>query len=181
MIRATLATLTALTLGLSTASADEFKGTLKKVNQNGHSLTLSVDGKDRVLPVSKDATFVSVLSKTSKKGKVKDNETPIDGGLGGLKEGSAVTVLTSTEGKKETVTTVKVTGAGKTKKAKKPKKVAEILQPISVDTPNGDNLAPGKKVAKGDKAKKKAGKKAKKKAGKKKAKKGAKKKGKKSK
>jgi len=120
MIRTMLA-LAALALGFSAASADELKGTVKKVNKAGNSLTLNVDGKDRTIPVGKDASFVTVTSNKGKKGKPKEKVTPLDGGLGALKEGSAVTVLTEKAGEKDEITSVKV-GTGATEPAKKKKK-----------------------------------------------------------
>jgi hypothetical protein len=161
-------TLTALALGLSTASAEELKGTIKKVNKEANRLTLTIDGKDRMLPVSKDASFVTVSSAKGKKGKPKETVTPLDGGLGALKEGSAVTVLTEKAGEKDEITSVKVgTGTTTKKKAKKPKKTAELLQPISTNTATGEELAVGKKAGqKADKAKGKKGKKSAKKKGK---------------
>jgi hypothetical protein len=137
-----------------------------------------VDGKDRVLSVSKDASFVTATTEKGKKGKTMEKLTPIDGGLGALKEGSTVTVLTEKAGEKDTVTSVKVRGGEAQpakKKAKKPKKTAELVQPISADAPAGDDLAAGNKAKKGDKAKGKKGKKAAKKATKKGKKKGKKK------
>jgi hypothetical protein len=162
MIRSMLA-LAALALGLSAASADELKGTIKKVNKDANKLTLTIDGKDRTLPVSKDASFVTVSSTKGKKGKPKETVTPLDGGLGALKEGSAVTVLTEKTVEKDQITSVKVGNGAATgkKKAKKPKKTAELLQPISTNSAAGDELTAGKKAAKkADKAKGKKGKKA---------------------
>lgn len=183
MFRSTLAALAVLALGLSPAAAEELKGTLKKVSKAGNTLTLTVDGKDRTLPVSKDASFVSVSMEKGKKGKPMEKVSPLDGGLGALKDGSHVTVLTEKTGTKETVTSVKV-GGGEAqpakKKAKKPKKTAELVRPISADNPTGDDLAAGKKAKKADKAKRtKAAKKADKKKANKAAKKAAKKKAKK--
>jgi hypothetical protein len=155
MIRLTLAALATLAVGLSAASADELKGTLKQVNRAGHSLTLTVNGKDRVLPVANDATFVSVATVPGKKGKKTERETPIDGGLGALTAGSAVTVLTDRAGTRETVTAVKV-AAGQPAKKKKAKKATAI--------------AAGPKAKKASKAKGKKPRKAKRKAAKKKGK-----------
>jgi Cu/Ag efflux protein CusF len=166
MIRSIFA-LAALALGLSAASADELKGTIKKVNKDANKLTLTIDGKDRTLPVSKDASFVTVTSQKSKKGKPKETVTPIDGGLGALKEGSAVTVLTEKAGEKDEITSVKVgTGTTTKKKAKKPKKPTALLQTISTNSAAGEELMAGKQAAKkADKAKGKKGKKAAKKKG----------------
>ena len=163
MIRSML-TLTALALGLSAASAEELKGTIKKVSKEANKLTLTIDGKDRTLPVSKDASFVTVSTTKGKKGKPKETVTPLDGGLGALKEGSAVTVLTEKAGEKDEITSVKVgTGTTTKKKAKKPKKTVELLQPISTA---GESLTAGHKTKKADKAEGKKGKKSAKKKGK---------------
>jgi hypothetical protein len=156
VLRNAFATLAALALGLSAASADELKGTLKKVNTTANSLTVTIDGKDRTLPVSKDASFVNVSTEKGKKGKSTEKLTPIDGGLGALKEGSPVTVLTEkADDKKETVTSVKVGNgtAKKAKKAKKPKTVASKLQLIST-TDEVSKKAEKKKGNKGGKHKK---------------------------
>lgn len=125
MTRSMLA-LSALALGLSAASADELKGTIKAVNKDANRLTLTIDGKDRTLPVGKDASFVTVTAAKNKKGKSKEKVTPLDGGLGALKVGSAATVLTEKVGEKDEVTSVKVgSGAAAKKKAKKAKKGAK--------------------------------------------------------
>lgn len=169
MIRTLFATLSVLAVALSTASAEEVKGKVKGVNAAGSSLTLTVDGKDKVFAVSKDASFVSVAKAPGKKGKPMEKATPIDGGLAGVKIGNAVTVLTEKVGKRETVTSVKVTGANAPGDAKKKKKKpAKVVN----STNAGNQVAPdkgtkkgnkaAKKAKKGDKAKKKAAKKAKK-------------------
>jgi hypothetical protein len=166
VIRTLFATLSVLALALSTVSADEVKGKVKGVNSAGNSLTLTVEGKDKVFAVSKDASFVSVANAPGKKGKPMEKVTPIDGGLTGVKIGNTVTVLTEKVGTKETVTSVKVTGAGAPADSKKKKKKPTTTS-VVVSTADSDGLiAAGKgakktekvakKAKKGDKSKKKA-------------------------
>jgi hypothetical protein len=159
VIRTLFATLSVLSLGLSTVSADEVKGKVKGVNSAGNSLTLTVEGKDKVFAVSKDASFVSVSMAPGKKGKPMEKVTPIDGGLTGVKVGNAVTVLTEKMDNKETVTSVKVTGTSDdTKKKKKAKPKKPALTSVIVNTADvDDNLtAAGKAGKKAVKATKKA-------------------------
>jgi hypothetical protein len=124
MLRVVFASLSVFAISFSTANAEEVKGKVKSVNQPGNALTLTVDGKDKVFAVSKDASFVSVSSMPGKKGKPMETVTPIDDGLKGIKVGSPVTVLTEKVEDKVVVTSVKVTGADqpakKKKKAKNP-------------------------------------------------------------
>jgi hypothetical protein len=164
VIRTLFATLSMLALGLSTVNAEEIKGKVKGVNAAGNSLTLTVDSKDKVFAVSKDASFVSVSTTPGKKGKPMENVTPIDGGLGGVKVGNAVTVLTEKEGSKETVTSVKVTGDGAAATKKKKKKTAKTSLLVSAEDENLPAADKGTKktnkaAKKGDKSKKKAAKK----------------------
>src|SRR5262249_26454196 len=172
VIRTLFATLSVLGLGLSAANAEEVKGKVKGVNAAGSSLTLTVEGKDKVFAVSKDASFVSVTTAPGKKGKPMEKVTPIDGGLGGVKIGNAVTVLTEKADNKEAVTSVKVTGANAPADAKKKKK--KTAQTSLVMNTAGEDLTvadkgtkkankTAKKAKKADKAKKKAAKKGKKK------------------
>lgn len=165
MFRTIVAAWCGLALTCSVASADEIKGTLKKVNVGGQSLTLAVDGKDRVLAVGKDTSFVSVAAGKKKKGMPAQKETPIDGGLSALKIGANVTVVTEKSGGKETVTSVKVGGMGKGDAAKPKKKKADAKKPNAAKKVKA-NLT-GDKTKKADKKKAKS---AKKKADKKKAK-----------
>jgi hypothetical protein len=119
MIRTMLA-LAALAVGLPAASADELKGTIKTVNKDANKLTLTIDGKDRSLAISKDASFVTLTSEKNKTGKPKEKVIPLDGGLGALKVGLVVTVVTAKAGEQDEVTSVKVTsGTAAKRKAKK--------------------------------------------------------------
>jgi Cu/Ag efflux protein CusF len=169
VIRSLFAALAAVALGLSAANADELKGTLKSVDAGAKKLTVTVDGKDQTLPVSKDASFVSVSTTKGKKGKTNEQVTNIDGGLGALKAGANVTLLTEKTDDKETVTSVKVTAGEsgkKAKKAKKAKKPTAATQLISTAEKKADK-AKGKAAKKGDKKKNKKADKKKNKKGKK--------------
>jgi hypothetical protein len=172
VIRTLFGMLSVLTMGLSAVNAEEVKGKVKGVNAAGNSLTLTVDGKDKIFAVSKDASFVSVSTAPGKKGKPMEKVTPIDGGLGGVKVGNAVTVLTEKEGNKESVTSVKVTGDGAANTKKKKKKTAKTSLLVSAEDENllvadkgtkkTEKVAKKGKKKKGDKGKKKKGKKGKK-------------------
>ncbi len=109
-------------LALSVASADELKGTVKAVNAARNTITVTADGKDTTLPVSKDASFVSVKAVPGKKGKTTEEVEVIAAGLGGVRPGAAATLLTELVGDTDTVTSVKVSGATPAAAAKKKKK-----------------------------------------------------------
>ena len=111
-------------MGVAAASAEELKGNVKKVDKDGNTLTLTVDGKDTTYTISKDASFVTVSLEKGKKGKVNEKLTPIDGGLGGIKAGTDVTVLTDKQDDKDVITSIKVSD-GKPATTKKKKKNAE--------------------------------------------------------
>ena len=115
------ATLVAL-FGLSVASGAETQATVKSTDKTNNKIVLMVDGKDKALAVSKDASFVTVSQVPGKKGKTTEKLTPIEGGLDGVKAGTKVTVLTDTVDDKETVTSLKVSdgkAAAATPKKKK--------------------------------------------------------------
>ncbi len=116
------ATLVAL-LSLTAASAAETQATVKSLDKTKSTITVTVQGKDKTFPVSKDASFVTVSQVAGKKGTTTEKLTPIDGGLDGVKVGTNVTVLTDTVDAKETVTSLKVSdgkaAAAEPKKKKK--------------------------------------------------------------
>lgn len=114
----TLATL----LGLSVATAAESQATVKSVDKTANTMVVTIDGKDKTFPVSKDASFVTVSQVPGKKGKTMEKLTPIDNGLEGIKPGTKVTILTDMVDEKETVTSVKVGDGGTTPMKKKKKK-----------------------------------------------------------
>jgi hypothetical protein len=115
-----VATLTAL-LSISVAEGTEIQGVVRSVNAGKNTIVLNVDGKDKSYPVSADAAFVSVSQVPGKKGKTTEKLTPIDGGLGGVKAGARVTVLTETIDDKDVVTSLKL-GDGKAAAATPAKK-----------------------------------------------------------
>ena len=96
-------------LAVGAAQAGEIKGKVAKVDAEKAALTVAVDGKDQTLTVDKEAKVLA----PGKKKQLQD----VSGGLGGLKEGDAVTATTETKDGKETVTKV-VVEAGKKKKKK---------------------------------------------------------------
>jgi hypothetical protein len=123
MIRAAAGAVLAAMLGVAVTAADEVKGTVKSVDKDKNTITLTVDGKETTFDVSKDASFVTTSTVPGKKGKTTEKATPIDGGLGGVKVGASATVLTEKIDDKESVTSVKVSdGAAAAAKKKKKKK-----------------------------------------------------------
>jgi Cu/Ag efflux protein CusF len=124
MTRALSAILFMLALGVSAANSDELKGTVKNVDSTKKRITLTVDGKDQTLPVSKDASFVSVGASMTKKGKPTEKVSVIENGLAGVSTGAKVTVLTESEGGKDVILSVKVSSGDQpvVKKAKNAKK-----------------------------------------------------------
>jgi hypothetical protein len=120
MMRRAAGAVLALMLGVAVTAADELKGTVKSVDKN--TITLTVDGKVTTFDVSKDASFVTTSTVAGKKGKTMEKATPIDGGLGGVKAGATVTVLTEKIEDKESVTSVKVSDSIAAAQKKKKKK-----------------------------------------------------------
>lgn len=113
-------------LGWSAASGAETQATVKSVDKTANTMVVTIDGKDKTFPVSKDASFVTVSQvQGKKKGKTMEKLTPIDNGLEGIKAGSKVTVLTDMVDEKETVTSVKVSDGSTPMKKKKKKKTTE--------------------------------------------------------
>ena len=146
MLRKVFAAVAALALGVSAAAAEEIKGTVKKVDAAGNKLTLTVDSKDTVYNVAKDASFVAVSkAKGKKKNKTMEKVENIDNGLAGVAEGSSVTVLTD----KDAITSVKVTSTGKATKNKKKAKKADKTSADQFVSTVGDKA--GGKHAKGHK------------------------------
>jgi hypothetical protein len=100
------------------------KGVVKKIDAGKNTITLTVDGKDKVLDVLADASFTSVSTVPGKKpGQTMEKVENISDGLGGVKEGAKVTVLTDD---KDKVTSLKVDGGNST--AKKKKKAAKAAK-----------------------------------------------------
>ncbi len=91
------------------AAGKEVKGRLVNFNADQNTLTLTTDGKDQTFPIDKAAKFVM----SGRKNQLRD----IPGGLGGLKEGTDVTLHTQNKDGKEIIS--KVTIEGKTRKRDK--------------------------------------------------------------
>ena len=124
MIRVLVGALVVGLLAVGAATAEELKGKIKDIDKAKNTITLTVDGKDTTYGVGKDASFVSVSLEKGKKGKVNEKLTPIEGGIGGIKAGTEVTVLTDKQDDKDVITSVKVSD-GKPATAKKKKKNPE--------------------------------------------------------
>lgn len=97
-------------------AADEgFKATLKKVDADKGTITVTVDGKETTYDVAKDADIYS-------QGKGKKNKPgpkePISGGLGTLKADSEVTLLTIKKAGKDVVVSIKLESTARKKKDK---------------------------------------------------------------
>jgi len=92
MIRKILVAVFCVAIGLSLATADEFRGKIKKVDAAGNSITVDVDGKDM--------TFKTDAATKVTAGK-KDSAKTLEKGLADkhLKEGANV-VVTTPAGKK---------------------------------------------------------------------------------
>jgi hypothetical protein len=111
MLRYVLTALTVCGLCATTALADDFKATIKKIDAEKNSITLLVaNGGEKTFAVSKDADIYAI-------GKAKKNKPgpkqPISGGLGGLKTDTEVTVTTIKSNDREVVAAIKVEGAQK--------------------------------------------------------------------
>lgn len=104
----------------ATASAAEVKGTVKSADKEKNAITVTVEGKETLFTLGKDAEVVTVKM-VGKKNKQTEEKTAIENGLAGVKEGSQVTLVTDKKDDKEFVTAVKVTGEAETKKKKKKK------------------------------------------------------------
>ena len=125
MLRRIVGAVLMFTLGLAITQADELKGTVKKVDKTNSTITVSIDGKDKTLPVGKDASIVAVSNvpgKKGKKNKATEKLTTIDKGLEGVKTGASVTLLTDKVDEKDTVTSLKVTDGSAPAMLKKKKK-----------------------------------------------------------
>lgn len=115
MLRLFVAALSALILGAGVSLADEVKGTVKKVNTENGKITITVKDKDQTFTVAKDTEIFRIGK--AKKGQPGAKKT-VEGGIGGIKDGSTVTVTTSKKDDKETVTSIQVPAEKKKKKKK---------------------------------------------------------------
>jgi len=110
MLRRFLGVVAVFGLIVGIALADDFKATVRKVDADKNSIVLTVDGEEKTYDVSKDADIFVM-----KKVKMKDERSPISGGLSGLKKNSDVTVTTIKKGDKEIVVAIKLEGPAKKK------------------------------------------------------------------
>src|SRR5262245_50254319 len=105
MIHRTLIAAVALTVFAVSAPAEEVKATIKKIDAEKNSVFVTISGDDKTLPVAKDAEiYTQAKGRQNKPGP----KQPLTGGLGGLKEGSEVTLFTFKSGEKEIVAAIRV-------------------------------------------------------------------------
>jgi tRNA pseudouridine-54 N-methylase len=99
MLRTLVAALAAaLVLGVGLARADEVKATLKSVDADKNTVTVTVDGKDTTYTVSDATQFLNAKGKNLKKG-IKNKQ---------LKEGANVVITTEKKDDKDVVTKVAI-------------------------------------------------------------------------
>ncbi len=110
MLRFMLTAVALCGLCATTAVADDFKATLKKIDAEKSNVTLLVNGEEKTLAVSKDAVIYAIGK--GKKNKPGPKE-PISGGLGGLKTDTEVTVTTIKSNDREVVAAIKIEGMKK--------------------------------------------------------------------
>src|SRR5690349_11907662 len=106
MLRKVLAAVFCLGLCLAIATADEFRGKVKKVDATGNSITIEdKDGKEHTFKISADTKFV---------GGKKDAAKELKGGIANknMKEGATV-VVTTKDGSKDQATEVRLQGGKK--------------------------------------------------------------------
>ena len=108
MIRRACCAVALAALMLSTAFADKYIETVKKIDTDKGTLTFAVDGKERTFKVDKDAKFENQV-KAGKKFRLAASKA----GLKGVKAGDEVTVTTERKDGAEVVTHVVVQYAEK--------------------------------------------------------------------
>ncbi len=111
MLARMLGAMSCLILGIALVEADEFRGTVKKVDADKSTITVTIDDKDQTFDVPKDAKVYTVTKK--KKGKAA-TETTIE--LSAIKENAKVTVTTEKKDGKDVVTAVRLEAEKKKKK-----------------------------------------------------------------
>src|SRR5262249_41619789 len=104
MLKRVLAAAAAVFVLAGVSRADEYKGTIKKVDAERGSIVLTVGGEEKTFTVAKDAEIYTQQKGKKNKPGPKD---PVSGGLGGLKDGSDVTLITIKSGDKEIVSAIK--------------------------------------------------------------------------
>src|SRR5262245_17714637 len=117
MLARMLGALSCLILAIALVEADEIRGTVKAVDTEKSTLTVTADDKDQTFEIPKDAKIYT-LAKKKKKGKAA-TETTIE--LSAIKENAKVVVNTEKKDGKDVVTSVRL----EVEKKKKKKKAAE--------------------------------------------------------
>lgn len=90
---------------MTTAHAEDLKGTVATVDAKNNRLTVQIDGKPKTFDVLKDATIVEQGEGSKKKAAP---ITPITNGLAGVKPGSSIELRTEDQDGKTVVSSVKV-------------------------------------------------------------------------
>jgi hypothetical protein len=93
MVRFFVGASLALLFCVGSLLADRIEAKIKKVDLDKNSIVVTVDGKEKTMPVAKDATISSIFM-----GK---RVIPLKGGLKDLKEGDDVTVTRGPETKED--------------------------------------------------------------------------------
>jgi hypothetical protein len=98
-----------LAMVVTALPAEELKGKLKDVDAFKKTITVTVEGKDQVLPVADNAKITTI-------GTGKTPGQDVVGGILGLKAGPDVAVTTEKKDNKSIVTVIKVSPEAKKKK-----------------------------------------------------------------
>ena len=111
MLRFMVTAVAAFGFCATTALADDFQATIKKIDAEHNSITVLItNGGEKTFVVSKDAEIYAIGK--GKKNKPGPKE-PISGGLSGLKTDTEVTVTTIKSNDREVVAAIKVGGMKK--------------------------------------------------------------------
>ena len=105
MFRSLLAAGAVLTLFTAAARCEEMSATIKKVDAEKNTVTVTIGGDEKTFPVAKDAEIYTQRKGPKNKPPIKD---PVSGGLSGLKSGTDVTLTTIKSGEREIVSAIKV-------------------------------------------------------------------------
>jgi len=97
----------------SLARAEEVTATIKSVNADKNTVTVTINGEDKTMTVSKDAEIYTQLK--GKKNKPGPKQ-PLEGGLSRLKVGTEVTLMTFKSGDEEIISSIAIDPSKKLKK-----------------------------------------------------------------
>jgi hypothetical protein len=100
-------------LFVSLGRAEEVAATIKSVDTEKNTVTVTVNGDDKTMTVSKDAEIYTQLK--GKKNKPGPKQ-PLAGGLGGLKPNTEVTLMTFKSGDDDIVISIAIDPSKKPKK-----------------------------------------------------------------